>query len=372
MTGQIPLAIPYLSGNESRYVQQALDEGMVSSVGRHVREFEERFADYLGVNHAVACSSGTAALHLAMVALGIAEGQAVYCSDFTFIASANAALYQGANITLIDSDPESWNMSSGLLGDAMAQSVPSAIELVHVLGMPADPSIIASARDLGIPVVEDAAEALGAEYLVGGRWRKVGSVGTVGAFSFNGNKLLTTGGGGMLATDDPDLATLMRHLSTQAKVPGVGYLHDRVGYNYRMTNLAAALGLAQLERIDHILDRKRQIAEMYDAAFQGVAELMPVPYWSRPTSWLYSVCVGPEQGGPSTRDHLLRSLIARGIEARPLWRPLHLQPPLVGYPRVGGDVAEDLASRGISLPCSPQLTDAEQLKVVENVLASLR
>jgi dTDP-4-amino-4,6-dideoxygalactose transaminase len=276
---------------------------------------------------------------------------------------------------LVDAERSTWNLDPSLVAAeldrraAAGQRQPAAVEVVHVLGQPADlePVLEACARH-GVPVVEDAAESLGAGWSAGAlSGRQTGSVGRLGAYSFNGNKIATTGGGGMLVTDDADLAARARHLTTQAKVPDVGYLHDEVGYNYRLTNVAAALGLAQLERLDEFVERKRAIAARYDAALAGTGLVAPPRVEGLDaTYWLYSVLV-PEDD-PRGRDGLLLHLAERGIGARALWRPLHAQPPYAGSRVVArDDVAGDLFRRGISLPCATELTEAEQERVVAGV-----
>ncbi len=252
---------------------------------------------------------------------------------------------------------------------AAGERLPAAVEVVHVLGQPARlAEIVDSCARYAIPVLEDAAESLGAGWSEGPlAGRQTGAVGRVGAFSFNGNKIVTTGGGGMLVTDDDDLARHAKHLSTQAKVPGVGYLHDEVGYNYRLTNVAAAIGLAQLERLPEFIATKRRIAARYDAAFGGRGfEAPPRVAGFDSTYWLYSMLAPPGR-----RDGLLTHLATRGVDARPLWRPLHAQPPYAGVPVVGGAVADDLFERGLSLPCSTELTDADQDVVIAAVLDHL-
>ena len=284
---------------------RAVESGFVSSVGPFVAEFEEAFARRVGARYAVACSSGTAALHVAFLVLGVRPGDEVLCSDFTFVGSVNPIAYTGARPVLVDSERATWNLDPGLVAAeldrraAAGEPQPAAVEVVHVLGQPADlaPILDACARH-GVPVVEDAAESLGAGWSAGPvAGRQTGAVGRVGAYSFNGNKIATTGGGGMVVTDDPDLAARARHLTTQAKVPDVGYLHDEVGYNYRLTNVAAALGLAQLERLDEFVDRKRAIAARYDEAIRGTGLVAP-----------------PRVDGP--RRHLL-ALLGPGPRRRP-------------------------------------------------------
>lgn len=369
----VPLSVPVVGEAERRYVLEALDSGFVSSVGPFVSEFERRFADYVGVRHAVACSSGTAAIHVALRLLGVGHGAEVFCSDFTFIGSANPIAYQGADVVLVDAEPSTWNLDPSLLAHeferrtAAGEPLPAAVEAVHVLGHPADMVAITEiCSRFGVPVFEDAAESLGARWSEGSlAGRHTGTVSTVGCFSFNGNKIATTGGGGMIVTDDDDLAQRARHLTTQAKIPDVGYLHDEVGYNYRLTNLAAALGLAQLEQLDEFLAAKARIAKRYDAAFADLPVILPprAP-GTLPTFWLYSLLT-ESQG----RDELLDHLKAAGIGARALWRPLHQQPPFIHSRLLGGSVGVDLFARGVSLPCSVTLTDRDQERVIEAVHA---
>ncbi|NHC14608.1 DegT/DnrJ/EryC1/StrS family aminotransferase [Motilibacter deserti] len=375
----VPLAEPLFGARERELLLEAMDSGFVSSAGPHIARFERAFAEAVGARHAVACSSGTAALHVALRLCGVGPGDLVAVSDFTFIASANAAAYQGARLLLVDSDRDTWCMDPALLAvtlDARARAgepLPAAVEAVHVLGQPADLAGIAEAcARHGIALVEDAAESLGAGWSGGPlAGRATGTVGRLGAYSFNGNKIITTGGGGMIVTDDEATAERARHLTTQARVPDRGYLHDEVGYNYRLTNLAAALGLAQLERLDQVVARKRAIAARYDAALANTGATLPP---RRPgmdsTYWLYSLLVpeGTPADEEAARDALLDALAAARIGARALWRPLHQQPALAGSEYVGGGVGESLYRRGVSLPCSGGLPDEQQERVIEVVL----
>jgi len=371
---EIPLAVPFLGGAESRYVQQCLDENLVSSVGPFVERFERAFAAAVGARHAVACASGTAALHVALRLAGARPGTEVAVPAFTFIASANAATYTGADVWLVDSERATWNLDAQRLHAevtaraAAGRPLPAVIEAVHVLGHPADLEPLLDLRErFGIPLVEDAAEALGASYRTGPlAGRQVGTIGDLGCFSFNGNKIITTGGGGMIVTDDEELARRARHLTTQAKVPGTGYVHDDVGYNYRLTNVAAALGLAQLEQLPAFLVAKRRLAATYTRELDGLP-LTPPPHasWAHPSFWLSSLLT---EDGPGA---LLDVLARQGIGARALWPPLHLQAPYRHAARVGGAVAEDLYRRGLSLPSSVGLADRDQDRIVAALRAAL-
>jgi dTDP-4-amino-4,6-dideoxygalactose transaminase len=372
---RVPLAIPNIGAREAELVNEAISSGFVSSVGRFVSEFEDRFAQYVGAKYAVACASGTAALHIAMRLAGVQPGDLVAVSDFTFMASSNAASYQFAELLLVDAEESSWCMDVALLRSelerrqASGEKLPKVIEIVHILGQPADAvAVMEVARDYGITVIEDAAEALGATWTSGPLAGKhVGTVGHMGAFSFNGNKIMTTGGGGMFTTDDEELARRAKHLSTQARLPDRGYLHDEIGFNYRLTNIAAALGVAQLERLDDFVSTKREIAKRYNDAFAGTAIQTPPDLpGQESTYWLYSIQV-PADRGPGARDQLQDFLAEVGIESRSLWRPLHMQPPLKGEALVGGSVGESLFARGLSLPCSTDLTAVDQKRVIDRV-----
>ncbi|WP_307029525.1 aminotransferase class I/II-fold pyridoxal phosphate-dependent enzyme [Arthrobacter globiformis] len=377
---RIPLAVPNIGEREAELVNEAVASGFVSSVGQFVTEFERKFADYVGAKHAVACASGTAALHIAMRLAGVGPGDLVAVSDFTFMASSNAASYQFAELLLVDSLAESWCMDVGSLRReierraAAGEKLPKAIEIVHILGQPAD---AVAARELadeyGIVLIEDAAEALGALWTEGPlEGRHVGTVGHMGAYSFNGNKIMTTGGGGMFTTDDPELAAKAKHLSTQARLPDRGYLHDEIGFNYRLTNIAAALGVAQLERLDGFVETKRKIAGRYADAFAGTEiQTPPSLPGQESTYWLYSVLV-PASRGTGARDELQDFLAEVNIESRSLWRPLHMQPPLCDELSLGGSVGEDLFARGLSLPCSTDLTETDQDRVIKRVHEWLR
>jgi dTDP-4-amino-4,6-dideoxygalactose transaminase len=378
--GRIALAEPVIGGNAGRYLDECLRTNFVSSVGPFVGRFEAAFADAVGARYAVACSSGTAAIHLAFRVLDIGPGDEVFVPTLTFVASANPVRYVGASLVLVDSEAATSNIDPALVVaelDARARdrrAQPAAIEVVHLLGHPAElEPILAAAERHGVTIVEDASEALGARY-VGGRLdgRHVGTIGRVGAFSFNGNKLITTGGGGMLVTDDEGLAKRARHLSTQARLPGPAYDHDEVGYNYRLSNVAAALGLAQLEQLDDLLGGRQANAAAYDAAIAGIPALRPAPRapWADPSFWLYTAALDPAISR-LTLDELLVRLGARGIEARPIWTPLHLTRLYRDVPRIGGGVAEGIFAVGLSLPSSSDLGDERRSRVIEALRAEL-
>ena len=371
MTAPIPLLEPSFDGNEAQYLEECIASGYVSSVGPFVERFESAFADWVGARLAVACASGTAALHVALRLAGARPGSEVAVSTFTFLASVNAIQYTGATPLLVDSERDTWNLDAEQLHDevdrraALGRPLPSAIEVVHVLGHPADlePVLDLSER-YGIVLVEDACESLGASYVAGSAaGRQVGTVGALGCFSFNGNKVLTCGAGGMIVTNDPEYARRARHLTTQARVAGPQYLHDEVGYNYRLTNLAAAVGLAQLEQLDGFLARKRQIAARYGDALGGLpVERSPRAEWADPSCWLSSVLV---EAGVDV-ELVIDRMGQAGVEARPLWLPAHEQPPYRGrVPTLGGAVAASLHERGLALPSSVGLTLGDQTRVVD-------
>jgi len=374
---RIPLSIPSLEGMAARYLQECIETNFVSSVGPFVSRFEAEFAAYVGLPHAVACANGTAALHVALKVAGVSPGDDVLVSDFTFVATVNPITYLGARPVLVDADMATWNMDPRLVEEELDRRahvgarMPKAILVAHVLGLPADMAPIreASAKH-GVVLIEDAAEALGASYVSGPlAGRLAGTIGLLGCFSFNGNKIITTGGGGMITTADEALAKRARHLTTQARLPGPEYFHDEIGFNYRMTNLNAALGVAQLEKLGAFIQKKRAIAHRYEEAFGGMAGITgpPRPTWAGPTLWLYSIMVDPEIAGID-RKELFGKLCEKGIETRPVWAPSHLMPFYKDAPCLGGAVGERLFAQGLSLPCSTNLTELQ----LDRVIASVR
>jgi len=373
----IPLSVPAIHGNEWDYVKQCLDTNWVSSAGSFVGQFETEFAGYVGAPHAVSAVNGTAALHLALLAAGVEDGDELLVSDLTFIAPVNVIRYMGAHPVLVDAEPQYWQMDTalltafleegcrrekgGLVNAATGRRV-SAILPVHILGHPVDMvPLLSLAHQYGLAVIEDATESLGARY----RDKDVGTLGDAGCFSFNGNKLMTTGGGGMVVTAKRDWAERVRHLSTQAKTDAVEFNHDVIGYNYRLTNILAALGCAQLEQIDKFVAEKKRIADAYEQGFAAVPGIMPMPEapWVESVFWMYTVLVDEAVYGMNSRA-LLRHLDQQGIQARPLWRPMHMSAPYADAQVLGGEVAERLNRDCLSLPCSVGLSEDDQERVI--------
>jgi perosamine synthetase len=376
----IPLCVPQISGNEWVYVKECLDTNWVSSVGPFVDRFETDFARAVGASHAVACQSGTAALHVALQVAGVGLGDEVLVPTLTFVAPANAACYLGATPVLVDAEPEHWGIDLRLVEDFLRHQCEcrdgrtvnratgcrvAAIVPVHVLGHPVDMDwLMTLAEEFGLAVIEDATESLGATY----RGRQSGTIGHLGCFSFNGNKILTTGGGGMIVTERADFAHRAKHLSNQAKVDPVEYEHDEIGYNYRLTNIQAAIGVAQLERLACHLAAKRAIARRYSEAFATIDGLASMRQSGgiEGTWWLFTVLVDAVRFGTDSRE-LMRKLAEYRIQSRPLWRPLHKGLPHEGRQLLGGAVAESLYATALSLPSSVGLALNDQLRVIDTI-----
>jgi perosamine synthetase len=355
----IPIARPMLTGKEGAYVQECVETGWVSSLGRFVPLFEERFAEFCGVEYAIACNSGTSALHLALLGLGVGAGDEVIVPTLTYVASANAVRYCNATPVFVDSDARTMNLDPAQVEHKITPKT-RAIIAVHLYGHPADMDAL---RDIGarhgIPVIEDAAEAHGALC----RGQRVGGIGDVAAFSFFGNKIITTGEGGMVLTRDPELAGRIRILKGQGMDPERRYWFPIVGYNYRMTNVAAALGVAQLEAVEQHLAARRRVAEWYDRHLRGLEAWLRLPVeepWARHAYWLYTVLLKPPAAG--RRDECITHLAARGIETRPVFHPMHLLPP---YREPAGryPIAECLGRSGISLPSHGFVTEDDVIYV---------
>ena len=361
------LSSPHLSGLEEQFVADAFATNWVTPLGPHVDAFEVEFAAAVGARYAVALSSGTAALHLGLLLAGVGPGDEVLVSTLTFVASVNPIVYLGATPVFIDSERSSWNMDPALLEEALDARarrgrLPKAVVLVHLYGQSADLDAISTAcARHGVPLIEDAAEALGASY----KGRPPGTSGVSGVFSFNGNKIITTAGGGMLVSADEALIAHARKLSTQARDPAPHYEHSEVGYNYRMSNVLAAIGRGQLRVLgDRVAARRRNFAFYREALgdIPGI-EFMPEAPWGTHTRWLTTLTIDPEEFA-ADREDIRRALDAEGIEARPVWKPMHLQPLYAQSPIVGRGVADDLYARGLCLPSGSNLTETDLERVV--------
>ncbi len=358
----IPLSVPDLRGREGEYLLACVRDNWVSSAGPFVSDFERRIADLAAQPHAVATVNGTAALHLALIAGGVERGDFVVLPDWTFAATANVVYHSGATPILVDISNDGWTLDPELVGEVLGNfdgGRIGAVIAVDALGQPADMDALAEiCGRAGVPLIEDAAGAIGAKY----KERPCGGLGDAGVFSFNGNKIVTSGGGGMVVTQNKALAAKIRHLSTQAR-SGPDYLHDQIGFNYRMTNINAAVGLAQLDRLSEILVRKQEIADAYDAALGAHADLAepPRPSWARGNNWLYSVLCNSQEAASSLVDHMR----VRHIEARTFWRSLSTQPPYAVAPTRLSGVAAGISGRVVSLPSSGGLTDADQHRVLD-------
>lgn len=373
-TERIYLSPPHMGGEEFALVREAFASNWIAPLGPMVEGFEADFRRFLGGAHALALSSGTAALHLAMILLGVQPGDDVLCSTLTFSASANAIVYAGGTPVFVDSEPASWNMDPVLLAEELgrcrrAGRLPKAAIVVDLYGQCADYGRIEPlCRDFGVPLVEDAAEALGASAL----GKAAGTFGRMAAFSFNGNKIITTSGGGLLASADEALIARARFLATQARDPAPHYQHSAIGYNYRMSNILAAVGRGQLQVLAQRVERKREIFAYYRRALGELPgiEFMPEPEWSRANRWLTVIQVDPREFG-CDREAVRLALEAENIEARPVWKPMHLQPVFARCRAVGGAVAARLFDRGLCLPSGTALT-AGDLERIAGIIARCR
>ena len=358
-----------MGGAEQAYVNEAFESNWLSTVGPNLTAFEQEFQSFTGL-HSVALASGTAAIHLGLRVLGVKTGDTVLCSTLTFAASTNPIRYLGAEPVFVDSNYETWNMDPSLLEDALREKarlgrLPKAVVVVDLYGQCADYEPIRALCDrYGVPILEDAAEALGAHY----KGKRAGRFGDVSAFSFNGNKIITTTGGGMLVSPNQAWTEKVRFWSQQARDPGLAYHHSELGYNYRMSNVIAGIGRGQLQVLDLRVKQRRAIAFRYRDAFEdlpGIA-LMPQAEYGLHTNWLSCFLLDERQFGMS-RDQLIAVLDSADIESRPVWKPMHLQPLYEACESFGGRVAEDLYLRGICLPSSSSLTVEEQLHVINTV-----
>lgn len=366
---RILLSVPHMGGAEQSYVREAFTSNWLSTIGPNLALFEEKFSARIGAP-SLALSSGTAAIHLGLRLLGVGPGDEVFCPTLTFAASCNPVRYLGAEPVFLDSDSATWNLDPNILEDALRQralrkKLPRVVVVVHLYGQCADMDpILAICRRYEVPVLEDAAEALGATY----RRQPAGSLGDIGVVSFNGNKIITTTGGGMLVSRQSTWIEKARFWSQQARDPGIAYEHSELGYNYRMSNVLAGIGRGQLEVLDLRVRQRRAIAFRYQDAFADLPgiSLMPQAPYGLHTNWLSCFLIEEKRFGCS-RDALIHSLDAANVESRPAWKPMHLQPLYAGCASFGGDVAAELFHRGICLPSSSSLPIEDQLHVVNQV-----
>jgi dTDP-4-amino-4,6-dideoxygalactose transaminase len=370
---RIYLSLAHMSGNEQKYIQEAFDTNWVVPLGPNVDGFEKDLQQYLDQERfVVALSAGTAALHLGLIQLGVKAGDEVICQSFTFSASANPILYQHATPVFVDSEPQTWNMDPDLLEEAIEDRYkktgryPKAIIPVHLYGMPANMErITAIANKYGIPVLEDAAEALGAEY----KGQKCGTFGDFGVLSFNGNKMITTSGGGALVCRTAEQAAKTKFYATQARDQAPHYQHSQIGYNYRMSNICAGIGRGQMTVLQKHVERRRAIQKMYSRALTGYKGIRllenPSPDYNS-NHWLTCILVDPALAGFSREDLRLK-LEAENIETRPLWKPMHLQPVFANAPFYGNGTSEKLFEQGLCLPSGSSLTDEDVQRVIECV-----
>jgi len=370
------LSPPHLGRHELNYVHKAIEDNWVAPAGPNLAGFEADICQAAGVGHCVALSSGTAAIHLGLLLLGVGPGDEVLCPSFTFVATANPIVYCGATPIFVDSEADTWNMCPQRLREALDDRIaqgkkPRALLLVHLYGMPARlPELLALAAEYELPVLEDAAEALGSRL----NGQPLGGFGTVGVFSFNGNKILTTSSGGALVTNDAALAGKARFLATQAKDDAPYYQHSELGYNYRLSNILAGIGRGQMELLEERVKRRREIFAWYQEHLAGLSglrvALAPELPGSRSNRWLTTILLNPAETA-ATPETVRQHLETRNIESRPLWKPLHLQPLFRAAPMYGGAVCTDLFSRGLCLPSGTAMTDADLRRVAEAVREAL-
>jgi pyridoxal phosphate-dependent aminotransferase EpsN len=366
---RILLSVPHMGGTEKGFVNQAFATNWLSTVGPNIAAFEQAIEARVGLP-AVALGSCTAAIHLGLRLLGVGPGDEVFCSTLTFVAGCNPVRYLGAEPVFLDSDYSTWNLDPNILEEALRvraqrKKLPRALVVVHLYGQCADMDpILVLCHQYDVPVLEDAAEALGSTY----KNRPAGSIGDIGVFSFNGNKIITTTGGGMIVSRNAAWVDKARFWSQQARDPGLAYEHSEMGYNYRMSNVLAGIGRGQLEVLDLRVEQRRAIAFRYRDAFADLPgiTLMPQAPYGLHTNWLSCFLIDEQEFG-SSRDVLIRALDEANVESRPVWKPMHLQPLFAGCEHYGGEVAEDLFRRGICLPSSSSLSKEDQLYVINCV-----
>ncbi|MGF1672854.1 MAG: DegT/DnrJ/EryC1/StrS family aminotransferase [Rivularia sp. (in: cyanobacteria)] len=370
MSKPILLSTPHMGNEELAFVKEAFDTNWIAPVGPHIEAFEQEFCHVTGATHAAAVSSGTAAIHLALILMGVEAGDEVFCSTLTFAASANPIRYLGAEPVFIDSDRTSWNMNPDLLKTALEKranigKLPKAVLLVHLYGQSADIEPIKEICDrYEVGIIEDAAEALGATY----KGRTPGTFGKIGIYSFNGNKIITTSGGGMLVSDDSEIVAKAKFLATQARDLAPHYQHSQIGYNYRLSNVLAGIGRGQLRVLSERVAARRRNFEIYHQALGNLPgiEFMPEADYGKATRWLTCLTINPDLFGVD-REQLRLALNELQIESRPVWKPLHLQPVFAESESIGGEVASDLFAHGMCLPSGSNLTDEDLERVIQGI-----
>lgn len=371
MNKRIYLSSPHMCGKEQEYVNEAFESNWIAPLGPHVNAFEKEIAEYVGVRAAAALSSGTAAIHLALIALGIGEGDIVFCSSLTFAASCNPIIYQKATPVFIDSEPESYNMSPIALEKAFKEHKPKAVIVVNLYGQSADMDELKEICDQhNVPIIEDAAESLGTTY----KGKMSGTFGKFGIYSFNGNKIITTSGGGMLVSDDEEAINKARFWATQARDQARHYQHSELGFNYRMSNVCAAIGRGQLTVLEERIRQKKAIYERYKEAFSDMSdiEMQPICNYGTPNYWL-SIMTIKESSMVKPLD-IVDELEKYNIESRLVWKPMHLQPFYMKYPfyshRLDGSVSKDVFERRLCLPSDTKMTDND-LQMIRDVIRRL-
>lgn len=371
---QIWLSSPHMSGYEREMVEEAFDTNWIAPVGPHINAFEEELAQYLGHGKVAVLSSGTAAIHLALIMLGVQQGDEVIVSSLTFSGSANPIVYQGATPVFIDSEKETWNMEPQLMEEAIRKRInkgkkPKAIILVHLYGMPAKvDELMEVARKYEIPVVEDAAESLGSKY----KNRPTGSFGEISVLSFNGNKVITTSGGGALVSANEAYVNLAKKLSTQARDDAPHYQHSMIGYNYRMSNVLAGIGRGQLKVLDERVKKRREINQFYRNLLQSYEyiEFLNEPVGHFSNYWLTTILIRDDKNSQKPREFLRTELAKHKIECRPLWKPMHLQPVFKDAPAYTNGNAEELFNVGLCLPSGTNMTD-EDMERISNKMVEI-
>ncbi|MDW2886772.1 DegT/DnrJ/EryC1/StrS family aminotransferase [Exiguobacterium artemiae] len=371
---RILLSSPHMSGNEMKYIKEAFDTNWIAPLGANVDGFEKELAEYVGIKSAAAVSSGTAAIHLALRLLDTQQDDLIFCSTFTFVATANPILYEKAIPIFIDSEPDSWNMSPEALKKAFEyalsiKKMPKAVIVVHLYGQSAKmEEILEICNEYGVPIIEDSAESLGASY----HNKKSGTHGKFGVYSFNGNKIITTSGGGMLVSDDEDMIKKARFLATQSRNPAVHYEHSEIGFNYRMSNISAGIGRGQLEVIDDRVEARRNVFKKYKQQLEEIdgISFMPELNNSYSNRWLTTLIIDENKTDVSQQE-FIEFLNEMNIETRPLWKPMHLQPLFKGTKffehSLNNDFSKKLFETGVCLPSGSDLTDTDQIKVINAI-----